>query len=81
MSRTTNPPSHRVYAVTKEGPKTFWGRPIGAVWPHADGKGFSLKLNFLPLTPGAELVIREPLPETDDKPAPAEETAMATDVA
>jgi hypothetical protein len=72
MSKTNNLPSHRVYAVTKEGRKTYWGRPIGAVWPHADGKGFSMKLNFLPLTQGAELVIREPMPETDEADAPTE---------
>jgi hypothetical protein len=81
MTKKTNSPSHRVYAVTKEGRKTYWGHPIGAIWPHADGKGFSLKLNYLPLVPGAELVIREPLPETDDKSVPAEETAIAEDAA
>ncbi len=32
MSKTTtNPPSHRVYAVTKSGKQSYW-RPIGAVW-------------------------------------------------
>jgi hypothetical protein len=81
MSNKTKSPSHRVYVVTKEGRKTYWGRPIGAVWPHADGKGFSLKLNYLPLMQGAELVIREPLPETDDKAVPAEETAIADNAA
>ena len=80
MTKQPKPPSHRVYAVTKEGRKTYWGRPIGAVWPHSDGKGFSLKLNYLPLIRGAELVIREPLPETEDKAAPAEETAIADNV-
>jgi hypothetical protein len=56
-------PTHRVYAVTKtEGnDKGFW-TTIGAAWAHKDGKGFSVKLEFLPLS-GAEIVIREPLPE------------------
>lgn len=57
---TTSRPTHRVYAVTKtEGDaKSRWAE-IGAAWPHKDGKGFNLKLDFLPLN-GAELVIREP---------------------
>ena len=64
MSKKTNPPSHRVYAVTKVGKENYW-RAIGAVWPHSDGKGFGVKLDFLPLSPDAEIVIREPLPETE----------------
>jgi len=41
MSKTTtNPPSHRVYAVTKNGKQSYW-RAIGAVWPHGDGEGFN----------------------------------------
>ena len=51
-------PTHRVYAVTKNGDKSFWTE-IGAAWAHQDGKGFSVKLDYLPLN-GAEIVIREP---------------------
>lgn len=60
MSTTSNnkQPTHRAYAVTKQGKKNFW-REIGAVWAHRDGKGFSLKLDLLPLN-GAEIVVREP---------------------
>ena len=58
MSKPSNRPSHYVYAVTKTGQRTNW-REIGAVWPHADGEGFNLKLDFLPLN-GAEIVIRKP---------------------
>jgi hypothetical protein len=54
-------PTHRAYAVTKQGEKSFW-REIGAVWQHEDGKGFSLKLDLLPLN-GADIVIREPKTE------------------
>ena len=54
-------PTHRAYAVTKHGEKSFW-REIGAVWQHEDGKGFSLKLDLLPLN-GADIVIREPKAE------------------
>jgi hypothetical protein len=58
MSKTTNRPSHRVYAVTKNGKQSYW-RAIGAVWPHGDGEGFNLKIDYLPLN-GAEIVIRKP---------------------
>ena len=58
MSKTTNSPSHRVYAVTKNGERSFW-QPIGAAWVHSDGRGFNVKLDYLPLN-GAEIVIRKP---------------------
>ena len=57
-------PSHRVFAVSKNGERSFW-RDIGAAWSHADGEGFNVKLDFLPLN-GAEIVIRKPKPETGD---------------
>jgi hypothetical protein len=50
MSKTNNLPSHRVYAVTKEGKQSYW-RAIGAVWPHGDGQGFNMKLDYLPAQP------------------------------
>ena len=50
-------PTHRIYAVTKNGNKKIW-RAIGALWPHSDGKGFSHKLDCIPLG-GAEIVVRE----------------------
>jgi hypothetical protein len=62
-------PTHRAYAVTKRGEKNFW-REIGAAWAHADGEGFSLKLDYLPLN-GAEIVVRKPKAE----PAPEAATA------
>jgi hypothetical protein len=49
-------PTHRVFAVTKNGNRKFW-QPIGALWAHGDGKGFNQKLDYLPLN-GAEIVIR-----------------------
>jgi hypothetical protein len=61
MSKSTNRPSHRVYAVTKNGKQSFW-QPIGAAWAHGDGEGFDLKLEYLPLN-GAEIVIRKPKAE------------------
>jgi hypothetical protein len=71
MSKNNNPPSHRVYAVTKNGKQGYW-REIGAVWPHGDGEGFNLKLDFLPLH-GAEIVIRKP--KADDVDTAADEAA------
>ena len=62
-TETSKRPTHRVYAVTKNGDKSFWTE-IGAAWPHQDGKGFNVKLDYLPLN-GAEIVIREPRTESD----------------
>src|SRR5664279_4447798 len=67
MSTTTNCPSHRVYAVTKNGERSFW-QPIGAAWVHSDGWGFNVKIDYLPLN-GAEIVIRKPKVEEADVPA------------
>jgi hypothetical protein len=50
---TTKPaskaPSHVAYQVRdREGQKGIWTR-IGAAWAHADGKGFSVQLEVVPL--------------------------------
>jgi hypothetical protein len=58
MTKSTNRPSHRVYAVTRNGKQSYW-QPIGAAWAHSDGEGFSLKLEYLPLN-DAEIVVRTP---------------------
>lgn len=72
---TKTRPTHRVYAVTKRGEKTY-SLPIGALWPHKDGKGFTQKLDYLPLN-GAKIMIRaideqgetvsEPMAETQPR--------------
>mgnify|MGYP003628067058 CR=1 FL=1 len=42
-------PSHVAYQVRdREGKKGFWTR-IGSVWAHADGKGFNVQLECVPL--------------------------------
>jgi hypothetical protein len=64
MSKNNTPPSHRVYAVTKNGKNNYW-HPIGAIWPHEDGEGFSMKLDYLPLN-GADIVIRKPMAKADE---------------
>ncbi len=46
---TSKGPSHVAYQVRdREGQKGFWTR-IGSVWPHADGKGFNIQLDAVPL--------------------------------
>jgi hypothetical protein len=73
MSKSSNRPSHRVYAVTKNGERNFW-QPIGAAWAHSDGEGFNLKLDYLPLNPDADIVIRKPKAEQAET-APETEAA------
>ena len=42
-------PSHVAYQVRdREGGKGFWTR-IGAAWAHADGHGFNVQLDTVPL--------------------------------
>ena len=77
MSKTTNRPSHRVYAVTKNGERSFW-QPIGAAWAHSDGEGFNVKLDYLPLN-DAEIVIRKPKAELEGAGAEAAHADEAVD--
>ncbi len=41
-------PTHIAYQVRDNGQKGFWTR-IGAAWAHADGKGFNIRLDSVPL--------------------------------
>jgi hypothetical protein len=43
-------PSHAVYHVRDvgEGRKAFWTR-VGSAWAHADGKGFNVQVECVPL--------------------------------
>lgn len=42
-------PSHVAYQVRdREGRKGIWTR-IGIAWPHADGQGFNIELDAVPL--------------------------------
>lgn len=61
--KTSRRPTHYVYAVTRRGDAASWTR-IGASWPNSDGKGFSIKLDLMPLN-GADIVMREPKDEGD----------------
>jgi hypothetical protein len=59
IETNNNRPTHRVYAVIKkEGREKGTWLEIGAAWPHRDGKGYGVTLNFIPRSPDAELVIR-----------------------
>ena len=55
---TTKRPSHRVYHEVKgKDGKTVRTHELGAIWPHRDGKGYNLKLDYLPVG-GGWLTIR-----------------------
>ncbi len=42
-------PTHRLYRVLGDGDAASW-TPIGAAWPHKDGKGLSLTCDAVPLS-------------------------------
>ncbi len=65
---TNTPPSHRIYAVMKNGKDKSTWTDIGAAWPNKDGKGFNLKFTARPLD-GAELVLREPKAKEENSEA------------
>jgi hypothetical protein len=51
MNTTTNPkaPSHFAFQVrSREGKKSIWTR-IGCAWQHADGEGFNIQLDAVPV--------------------------------
>ena len=48
-STSSKTPSHVAYQVRdRDGKKGFWTR-IGSAWPHADGQGFNIQLECVPL--------------------------------
>ena len=57
--KNSNQPSHLVYHVEEwEGDQGGIWTKIGACWPHQDGKGYNLQLQFLPLNANGRLTIR-----------------------
>ena len=61
--------AYRAFSVIKrEGEEDFW-LPIGAVFPHRDGKGFNVVLQALPID--GKLVLR--LPKDEDGGPPRKE--------
>lgn len=65
-NRSSNAPTHEIFAVQRGDDKQAKARwqKIGAAWPHKDGEGFNLKLEYLPLN-GAEMVIRKYKPKAE----------------
>ncbi len=59
----SNKPTHIAYQVEDgdQDEDTSKGRwtEVGAVWPHKDGKGYSITLRALPVN--GRLVLREPI--------------------
>lgn len=48
-STSSKTPTHIVYHVRdRNGQKGFWTR-IGAAWAHADGQGFNVQVDCVPL--------------------------------
>ena len=48
-NRESKTPTHSAYQVSERGNgKSFWTR-IGSAWPHADGKGFNIQIELVPL--------------------------------
>ena len=66
-SRSPNAPTHEIFAVSRGDDKDAKGRwtKIGAAWPHKDGDGFNMKLEYLPLN-GAALVLRKYKPKAEN---------------
>ena len=56
----TKQPTHIAYQVEEgrnDDDKSYWTR-IGAAWSHGDSKGFSIRLNAMPLD--GEITLRVP---------------------
>ena len=64
--RSPNAPTHELFSVIRRdgSEKGIWHK-VGGCWPHEDGDGFTVRLDYLPLN-GGELVMRKwkPKPET-----------------
>ena len=59
---TSKAPSHIVYHVReREGSESFWTR-IGSAWPHADGQGFNVQIETVPLD--GRITLRIPIERT-----------------
>jgi hypothetical protein len=48
QTATTKSPSHHVYHV-RDGKDKGYFTKVGAAWPHRDGNGFNLQIEFVPL--------------------------------
>lgn len=48
-NKNDNQPTHAIYQVIGDSKDATWIK-VGAAWPNKDGKGFSIRLNAVPLT-------------------------------
>lgn len=63
--QSTNQPTHAAYQVRdREGAKGIWTR-IGSAWQHADGNGFNIQIEVVPLD--GRITLRTPLPESGER--------------
>lgn len=53
----TKRPTHRVFHEIKSNGKTVRSQELGAIWPHRDGRGFNMRLDYIPVG-GGWLTIR-----------------------
>lgn len=61
--------THRAFSVIKrEGQEDYW-LPIGAAFEHADGKGYNVILQALPID--GKLVLRIPKSDEEEQRPPA----------
>lgn len=62
-STSTKQPSHVAYHVReREGKKSIWTR-VGSAWPNADGKGFNVQFDCVPLD--GRVTLRVPLEQAE----------------
>ncbi len=58
QAAASNAPSHIAYQVRdRKGAKGIW-TPIGAAWPHEDGKCFKIQVHAVPLD--GRIILRIP---------------------
>ena len=70
MKTATNQPSHLVYHVEeRDGDEPNNWTQIGAMWPHNDGKGWNIQLQFLPIGTDGKLTIRANEPKKSKQAA------------
>lgn len=55
-----------ILSVVKQGKRSVWTR-IGTAFPTTDGKGFRLKLDYVPLDPSAASVVMYPPKATEEE--------------
>lgn len=62
-TETANNPTHIAYQVrSRPESQAIWTR-IGAAWPHADGQGFNIRIEAVPLDGTIVLRVPSTLPQ------------------